>query len=343
MSVYILIHCLRTTQCVIICGWSFFIAMRERLFLRCVHRSEWKKLIVKRSILLCHNEIFHSKLFCYRSFCWDEVLSWQPKKGFVLRVHTVCVYRCDNSCLNQYSLLIKCLSAKDFSTLPNAHYCRDRHDEWATQKMLNIICHITASDGKTLRYTVKIQEDSIVQNLVDRIQQRFNNEPLSKVQRNDRVQGPASILFFDEIIESGDEFYFSFEQLKVSYLKSSRNVGPFRRLMMCFQSETPVSSSMDYEVPSFIDQMPQLQLNQPLPPSSEGSPSSQITQQTSNEMRQEVPMLNGNEQQVIMSLTPALAQVTLKNIYCSYIFYISRSPSIVLLEDHQKRNKSWKN
>lgn len=174
--------------------------------------------------------------------------------------------------------------------------------------MLNIICNVTTADGKCLRYTVKIKEDSTVQCLVDRMQQRFN-EPLSKIQRNDRIQGPANILFFDEVIEAGDEFYFNFDRANVSYFSFSDNFCPFRMMLNNdFQSETPVNNNMDYDVPTF-DQMPQLISNQPLPPSSEGSPSSQITQQTKNEICQEMPSLTNGEQQMVMQLTPALSQV----------------------------------
>jgi hypothetical protein len=98
--------------------------------------------------------------------------------------------------------------------------------------MLNIICNITGAEGKTARYTIKMVEESTVQNLIDRIQQRFS-EPLANIQRNDGVQGPAQVLFFDENIDVGDEFWFNFERSNVSYFRKSRN---FRRFRMNFLS-----------------------------------------------------------------------------------------------------------
>lgn len=81
--------------------------------------------------------------------------------------------------------------------------------------LLNISCHLTDPTGQTLRYTVKTEENSSVQQLVDRIQSRFN-KPLAKIQRNDRINNePAHILFLDEPVEPGDEFYFGFEQNEV--------------------------------------------------------------------------------------------------------------------------------
>ncbi|CAD5223723.1 unnamed protein product [Bursaphelenchus okinawaensis] len=80
--------------------------------------------------------------------------------------------------------------------------------------LINISCHLTDPSGATRRYTVKIEESSTVQQLVDRIQSRFQ-QPLTRIQRNDRVNNePAHILFFDEPVEAVDEFFFGFEQVE---------------------------------------------------------------------------------------------------------------------------------
>ncbi|KAI6189778.1 hypothetical protein M3Y97_00045500 [Aphelenchoides bicaudatus] len=153
--------------------------------------------------------------------------------------------------------------------------------------MLNVICNIAAVDGKTARYTIKMREDSSVQHLIDRIQTRFN-EPMTKIQRNTTGnEGPAEILFFDEPIDVGDEFWITFSRAN---------------------SESSINNLE--EVPTF-DQMPQLiASNQPLPPSAHGSPLQLTSQPTSlhSEQKPDVPTIN--TEQIIMPLTPALSHIT---------------------------------
>lgn len=92
--------------------------------------------------------------------------------------------------------------------------------------MLNIICHID-ENGLSTRYSLKIIEGSTVQQLIDKIQQRFS-ESLSKIQRNDRIQGPANILFTDELIENSDEFWLSFDRSSVGYFWILKHFWTFR-------------------------------------------------------------------------------------------------------------------
>ncbi|CAD5232299.1 unnamed protein product [Bursaphelenchus xylophilus] len=87
--------------------------------------------------------------------------------------------------------------------------------------MLNISCHITDPSGVTRRYTVKTEENSSVQQLLDRIQSRFP-QTLTRIQRNDRINNePAHILFFDEPVEPGDEFFFGFEPEETQCLQKA--------------------------------------------------------------------------------------------------------------------------
>ncbi|KAI6236903.1 hypothetical protein M3Y95_00208300 [Aphelenchoides besseyi] len=81
--------------------------------------------------------------------------------------------------------------------------------------MLNVVCHITNPNGQTLRYTVKMPTSTTVQQLVDRIQSRFECPPTC-VQRSERDSSDSQkshILFYEENIDDkNDVFYFNFER-----------------------------------------------------------------------------------------------------------------------------------
>ena len=90
--------------------------------------------------------------------------------------------------------------------------------------MLSVIVYVaTSSSDQTQRFTVRTPTTSTIQTLVDRLQTRFS-QPLVRLQRADRLSPePALVLFYDEAIEPGDEFFVSFEQRqKVQTLRARR-------------------------------------------------------------------------------------------------------------------------
>ncbi|KAI6186716.1 hypothetical protein M3Y98_00162800 [Aphelenchoides besseyi] len=116
--------------------------------------------------------------------------------------------------------------------------------------MLNIVCHITNPNGQTLRYTVKMPTSTTVQQLVDRIQSRFEYPPTT-VQRSERDSSDSQkshILFYEENIDDkNDVFYFNFERLpnemsrKVDFNETSMDQSP--QLLSVLSNQIPSGSS----------------------------------------------------------------------------------------------------